>query len=61
MVIIFYVCGLAFSYALWCYAKAKGYWGILGIGLAFLGIIGLIILLALPDKRKDVKIPKNKL
>jgi membrane protease YdiL (CAAX protease family) len=44
---------LSFLAALWWYAKAKGYWGVLGIGLALLNLIGLIIIAVLPDRRKD--------
>lgn len=36
--------------ALWFYAKAKGYWGILGASLFFLSYVGLAILLCLPDR-----------
>lgn len=39
-------------YGLYNYAKAKGYSGWLAL-LGFLQIIGLIILVVLPDKRKN--------
>ena len=39
--------------ALWFYAKAKGYWGILGAFLFLLSVLGLLILLALPDRLKN--------
>lgn len=41
-----------FIYGLYNYAKAKGYSGWLAL-LGFLNILGLIILVVLPDKRKN--------
>lgn len=52
VIIVFTIHGLAFAAALWWYAKAKGYWGILGLLLMLLNIIGLIIIALLPDKEK---------
>ena len=52
VIIVFTIHGLSFAAALWWYAKAKGYWGILGLLLMFLSIIGLIIIALLPDKNK---------
>lgn len=51
---IFSVHAISLFTALWCYAEAKGYSGLLGVGLAFLYALGLIILLFLPDKTKAV-------
>jgi hypothetical protein len=51
--IVFIINGLSMGFALWFYAKAKGYWGILGLALIFLSIIGLLILAVLPDRRKE--------
>ena len=51
---IFSINGLSLAAALWLFAEAKGYWGILGLVLIFLNIFGLLILLALPDRRKEI-------
>ena len=45
----------SFSYALWAYAKSKGYLGGIGVLLALLNILGLLILLFLPDKTDRTK------
>jgi hypothetical protein len=37
------------------YASAKGHSAVIGVALAFLGLIGLLILLALEDKHKQPK------
>jgi len=50
---IFTIHGISMAVAFWFYSKAKGYWGILGVALIFLSLIGLIILAALPDRRKE--------
>lgn len=44
---------ILFFYGLYNYAKAKGYSGWFAL-LGFLYIIGLVILVILPDKRKNV-------
>lgn len=48
---LFSLHGLALAFALWFYAKAKGYWGVLGVSLFLLSFLGLIILMMLPDRR----------
>lgn len=48
--IIFSLNGIAFFYAFWAYAKAKGYSGAIGLLLPLLSLIGLIILVVLKDK-----------
>jgi uncharacterized membrane protein YkvI len=53
--IIFMVNGLAFFYAFWAYAKAKGYSSALGLILPFFSVIGLIILAVLKDKHPEPK------
>jgi len=42
---------LLFLYGCCCYSIGKGYSGILG-GIGILSLLGLIILVLLPDKRK---------
>jgi asparagine N-glycosylation enzyme membrane subunit Stt3 len=49
---IFIAMGIAWFYALWAYARAKGhsgFWAAAGI----LTLLGLVILLLLPDKHKN--------
>ena len=43
---------LSFMAALWLYAEAKGYPGALGVALAFLYVVGLIVLYLLRDKHE---------
>ena len=50
---VFLTYAISLMIALWFYAKAKGYSGVLAILLFFLSVLGLIILLVLPDKLKD--------
>lgn len=52
-IILFYIIGGAFYYALWCYAKSKGYTGWLAILLPCLNVVGLIILVCLRDKHQE--------
>jgi predicted membrane-bound mannosyltransferase len=40
----------AYLYFFWSYAKAKGYWGLLGVVLSVFAVVGLIILVVLKDK-----------
>jgi hypothetical protein len=47
-VVFLVLSAVSFHYALWHYALAKGYSGVLGL-LGLLGLIGLVILLLLPD------------
>jgi len=49
------IIGISFFYALWAYVKAKGYRGILGLILPLLPAIGLVILMLLPDKCKELQ------
>lgn len=44
--------GISLFTALWFYSEAKGYSGLLGLGLGFLYALGLIILLLLRDKHR---------
>ncbi|MBI3045837.1 MAG: hypothetical protein HYY78_23770 [Betaproteobacteria bacterium] len=43
----------AFWYAFWAFAKAKGYSGFLGLVLPIFSLVGLLILIFLPDKHKE--------
>ncbi|MBC3882627.1 hypothetical protein H8K35_14640 [Undibacterium sp. LX40W] len=45
----------AWIFAFWCYAKAKGRSGWLGILLPMLNIVGLIILLLLKDRSDELE------
>lgn len=51
VITVFSIHGLAMCAALWFYAKAKGYWGIFGVSLAFFSFVGLLVLMLLPDRR----------
>ena len=42
----------SFSFAFWAFAKAKGYSGFYGLLLSLLSLVGLIILVKLPDKNR---------
>ena len=42
--------GLSYFGACWYFAKAKGYWGILGLTCAVFSVIGLGVLLGLEDR-----------
>ena len=50
---IFLIYAVSLILALWYYAKAKGYWGIFGAILFFFSFFGLLLILILPDRRKD--------
>jgi hypothetical protein len=45
-------------YTYWAFTKAKGYSAVLGIVLACFTVVGFIVLLMLPDKHPQPKIPK---
>lgn len=51
--VVFAVNVLAFWFAFWAYAKAKGYSGLLGLVLPIFSFIGLIVLHSLKDKHPD--------
>lgn len=53
--VLLITCGIAYWYALWAYAKGKGYSGWLGAILPIFSVVGLIILAKLPDKHKNVQ------
>ena len=46
-----------FAWGCWSYAAGKGYPGVLGLLGVFFGFIGLLILILLPDKYKDGRLP----
>jgi len=48
-----------FAWGCWSYAAGKGYPGVLGLLGVFFGILGLVILLLLPDKCKDGRLPTS--
>jgi MFS family permease len=51
----YYVAGFAaFMLLTGFLARRKGYWFLLGCALAFLGPIGLVVALFLPDKQEPV-------
>ena len=43
------------GYGFWAFSKAKGYSGLMGILLTIFTILGLIILLILPDRHKEIQ------
>jgi len=47
---------IAYVYAFSNFAAAKGYSRLVGMWLALLTIVGLVVLLLLPDKHKESKI-----
>ncbi len=46
-----------FAWGCWSYAAGKGYPGVLGLVGVFFGLIGLLILILLPDKCKAGRVP----
>jgi hypothetical protein len=52
-IIVFSVFGVSYITALCLYAKAKEYSGIIGFLLVFPNILGLLILVLLPDRTKQ--------
>ena len=49
----------AFCFSIWALARAKGYSGWVGLGLAIFNIIGIAILLSLKDKHADTEPQKT--
>lgn len=56
--VIIIIMGVAWFYALWAYAKAKGHSG-LWAAAGVLTLLGLVILLLLPDKHKNIPEDSN--
>lgn len=51
------VSAVSFAWGCWSYAAGKGYPGVLGLLGVFFGFVGLLIMIVLPDKCKDGRIP----
>lgn len=52
--VVWLVCSFTYWYGFWVFAKAKGYSGLFGLFLGLLTFIGLIILFAMKDRKRDV-------
>lgn len=51
------VSAVSFAWGCWSYAAGKGYPGVLGLLGVFVGVVGLLIMIVLPDKCRDGRIP----
>lgn len=53
VIAIMSVCGGAYWFAFWAYAKAKGHSGLLGVILPLFSVVGLVVLASLRDRHPE--------